>query len=53
MAGMALAVVTTLVSHEIASLLEVGIAIGLGALIGLTIARRIAMTRGAQGRQCQ
>ena len=44
MAGMTIAVVTTLVSHEIASLLEVGIAIGLGALIGLTIARRIAMT---------
>ena len=44
MAGMAIAVVTTLVTHESASLVEILIAIAVGAVIGLTTARRIAMT---------
>ncbi|MEN3971079.1 NAD(P)(+) transhydrogenase (Re/Si-specific) subunit beta [Sphingomicrobium sp. XHP0235] len=44
MAGMAIAVATTLVTHEIASLLEILAAIAIGGVIGLTIARRIAMT---------
>jgi NAD(P) transhydrogenase subunit beta len=44
MAGMAIAVVTTLVTHEIASLVEILIAIVIGAVIGLVTARRIAMT---------
>ncbi len=44
MAGMLIAVVTTLVTHEIASLFEILIAIAIGGLIGSLIARRIAMT---------
>ncbi|HWH17887.1 MAG TPA: NAD(P)(+) transhydrogenase (Re/Si-specific) subunit beta [Allosphingosinicella sp.] len=44
MAGMALAVVTTLATHEIASLTEILIAIAIGGGIGLVTARRIAMT---------
>jgi len=44
MAGMLIAVVTTLVTHELASLPEIGIAILLGGLVGWTIARRIQMT---------
>ncbi|MDB5668114.1 MAG: transhydrogenase subunit beta [Alphaproteobacteria bacterium] len=44
MAGMLIAVVTTLVTHEVASLLEIGIAIAIGGTIGFVIARRIAMT---------
>src|ERR1700744_5748115 len=44
MAGMALAVGTTLVTHGIASLTEIVIAIAIGAPIGLTPARRIKMT---------
>jgi NAD(P) transhydrogenase subunit beta len=44
MAGMAIAVATTLVSHEIAGLWEVAIAIAIGGGIGFFIARRIAMT---------
>jgi len=44
MIGMALAVVTTLVTHDIANLVEILIAIAIGAIIGITIARRIAMT---------
>ena len=44
MAGMAIAVVTTLVTHEIASLPEILIAIAVGGGIGWVIARRIAMT---------
>ncbi len=44
MVGMLIAVVTTLVTHSIASLPEIGIAILLGGIIGFTIARRIAMT---------
>ncbi|MCJ8192010.1 NAD(P)(+) transhydrogenase (Re/Si-specific) subunit beta [Sphingomicrobium aestuariivivum] len=44
MAGMAIAMITTLVTHEIASLIEILIAIAIGGAIGLTVARRIAMT---------
>src|SRR5688572_25300040 len=44
MVGMAIAVVTTLLVHEVASLPEIGIAIAIGAAIGFLIARRIAMT---------
>ena len=44
MVGMAIAVITTLVTHEIASLLEIAIAIAVGGAIGLVIARRIQMT---------
>jgi NAD(P) transhydrogenase subunit beta len=44
MAGMLLAVVTTLVMHDIAGILEILVAIGIGAAIGLVMARRIAMT---------
>ncbi len=44
MAGMALAVATTLVTHSIASLPEILVAILIGGSIGLVVARRIAMT---------
>ncbi len=44
MAGMLIAVVTTLVTHEIASLPEILGAIAVGGVIGFVIARRIAMT---------
>ncbi|MCJ7420324.1 NAD(P)(+) transhydrogenase (Re/Si-specific) subunit beta [Sphingomicrobium astaxanthinifaciens] len=44
MAGMGIAVVTTLVTHDLASLPEILVAILLGGAIGLTVARRIAMT---------
>ncbi|MBV7264737.1 NAD(P)(+) transhydrogenase (Re/Si-specific) subunit beta [Erythrobacter ani] len=42
--GMLIAVATTLVTHDIANIVEIGIAIAIGGLIGFTIARRIAMT---------
>ncbi len=44
MAGMLIAVVTTLITHDIANIVEIGIAIFLGGIVGFTIARRIAMT---------
>ncbi|TIX52150.1 NAD(P)(+) transhydrogenase (Re/Si-specific) subunit beta [Alteraurantiacibacter aquimixticola] len=44
MVGMLIAVVTTLVTHDVANIVEIGIAILLGGIIGFTIARRIAMT---------
>ena len=44
MFGMALAVGTTLVTHQIASLPEIGVAILIGGLVGFITARRIAMT---------
>ncbi len=44
MVGMGLAVVTTLVTHEVASLPEILVAIAIGGGIGWVIARRIAMT---------
>ncbi|MAF28218.1 MAG: NAD synthetase [Croceicoccus sp.] len=44
MIGMTIAVVTTLITHDIASLPEIGIAIAIGGTIGFVIARKIAMT---------
>ncbi|MFN5630987.1 MAG: NAD(P)(+) transhydrogenase (Re/Si-specific) subunit beta [Sphingomonadales bacterium] len=44
MAGMLIAVVTTLVTHEVAALPEILAAIALGGGIGWVIARKIAMT---------
>jgi NAD(P) transhydrogenase subunit beta len=44
MVGMAIALATTLATHEIASLPEIGAAILVGGLVGFTVARRIAMT---------
>ena len=44
MLGMLIAVTTTLVTHSIANITEIGIAIFLGGIIGVTMARRIAMT---------
>jgi H+-translocating NAD(P) transhydrogenase subunit beta len=44
MAGMLIAVVTTLVVQQLASFTEILIAIVIGGFIGITIARRIAMT---------
>ena len=44
MIGMLIAVVTTLVTHDIASLPEILAALALGGAIGWIIARRIAMT---------
>ncbi|MEO7602149.1 MAG: NAD(P)(+) transhydrogenase (Re/Si-specific) subunit beta [Sphingomicrobium sp.] len=44
MIGMGIAVVTTLVTHEIAGLTEILVAIAIGGGIGLVTARRIQMT---------
>ncbi len=44
MAGMLIAVTTTLVTHDIANIVEIAIAIAIGGLVGFTIAHRIAMT---------
>ena len=44
MAGMLIALVTTLVTHDVANIAEIGIAVLLGGIVGFTIARRIAMT---------
>src|SRR5687768_670516 len=44
MAGMAIAVVTTLAIHEIASMAEIALAIAIGGSIGLVTARKIQMT---------
>jgi NAD(P) transhydrogenase subunit beta len=44
MVGMGVAVVTTLVTHQLASLPEILIAIAIGGAVGLVTARRIAMT---------
>jgi NAD(P) transhydrogenase subunit beta len=44
MIGMTIAVATTLVIHEVGSLVEIVIAIAIGGAIGLVTARRIAMT---------
>ena len=44
MVGMLIAVVTTLVTHDIASLPEIAAAVVIGGGIGFVIARRIAMT---------
>ena len=44
MIGMAIAVVTTLVTHKIANIAEILIAVAIGGAIGVVVARRIAMT---------
>ena len=44
MAGMGIALATTLITHDIANIAEIGVAILLGGIVGFTIARRIAMT---------
>jgi H+-translocating NAD(P) transhydrogenase subunit beta len=44
MAGMLIAVVTTLVTHDLATLPEIAAAIAIGGTVGFLIARRIAMT---------
>jgi NAD(P) transhydrogenase subunit beta len=44
MAGMGIAVVTTLAIHEVASIVEIAIAIAIGGAIGLVTARKIQMT---------
>ncbi len=44
MIGMGIAVVTTLLTHGVASIVEIAIAIAIGAAIGLVTARRIKMT---------
>ncbi|UUR09393.1 NAD(P)(+) transhydrogenase (Re/Si-specific) subunit beta [Sphingomonas glaciei] len=44
MIGMAIAVVTTLATHDIAGLPEIAAAIAIGAVIGIVGARRIQMT---------
>ncbi len=44
MVGMGIAVVTTLVTHDLASLPEIAVAILIGGAIGFVTARRIAMT---------
>ena len=44
MIGMLIAVVTVIVTHDIANIVEILIAIAIGGLIGFTIARKIAMT---------
>lgn len=45
MIGMLIAVATTLVTHDIANIVEIGIAIFIGGSIGFVIARKIAMTQ--------
>ena len=44
MAGMAIAVITTLATHFTADIWEIAVAIAIGAAIGIVTARRIAMT---------
>ncbi len=44
MAGMLIAVVTTLVTHDLANIMEIAVAIAIGGTIGFVVARRIAMT---------
>ncbi|MEE4338731.1 NAD(P)(+) transhydrogenase (Re/Si-specific) subunit beta [Erythrobacter sp.] len=44
MIGMVIAVATTLVTHDLANIVEIVIAIAIGGAIGFVIARRIAMT---------
>ncbi len=44
MAGMLIAVVTTIVKLEFASIVEIAIAVAIGGAFGLVVARKIAMT---------
>ncbi|MEO7410551.1 MAG: NAD(P)(+) transhydrogenase (Re/Si-specific) subunit beta [Sphingomicrobium sp.] len=48
MIGMAIAVVTTLLVHQIAGLIEIAAAIAVGGAVGLVTARRIKMTEMPQ-----
>lgn len=45
MIGMAIALVTTLVTHDLANITEICIALGIGGAVGIVVARRIAMTQ--------
>nr|WP_235976784.1 NAD(P)(+) transhydrogenase (Re/Si-specific) subunit beta [Sandaracinobacteroides hominis] len=44
MIGMLIAVITTIVTHSLANIAEIGIAIAIGGAIGYIVAQRIAMT---------
>ncbi len=44
MIGMLIAVVTTIVTHSLANVAEIGVAIAIGGAIGYIVAQRIAMT---------
>jgi H+-translocating NAD(P) transhydrogenase subunit beta len=44
MIGMAIAVITTLAIHKVASLPEIGVAVAIGGAVGLVTARKIQMT---------
>jgi NAD(P) transhydrogenase subunit beta len=44
MIGMGIALATTLVTHKLANIAEIGAALAIGGVIGVVIARRIAMT---------
>ncbi len=44
MIGMGIALVTTLVTHNLANIFEIAAALAIGGVIGVVIARRIAMT---------
>jgi NAD(P) transhydrogenase subunit beta len=44
MVGMVLAVATTLITHDLANIFEIAVAVAIGGGIGFVIARRIAMT---------
>lgn len=44
MIGMGIALVTTLVTHDLANIFEIAAALAIGGVIGVVIARRIAMT---------
>jgi NAD(P) transhydrogenase subunit beta len=44
MAGMLIAVVTTIIKLEFASILEIAVAVAIGGAFGLVVARKIAMT---------
>ncbi|WP_235890526.1 NAD(P)(+) transhydrogenase (Re/Si-specific) subunit beta [Sandaracinobacter neustonicus] len=44
MVGMLIAVVTTIITHSLANIAEIGIAIAIGGAIGYIVAQRIAMT---------
>nr|WP_156522921.1 NAD(P)(+) transhydrogenase (Re/Si-specific) subunit beta [Erythrobacter neustonensis] len=44
MIGMGIALITTLVTHDLANIFEIAAALAIGGVIGVVIARRIAMT---------
>src|SRR3546814_4886729 len=51
MAGMLIAVVTTLITHDVANITEIGIAIFLGGIVGFTIARRLDRKSLGEGKR--